>query len=78
MTMQSVSRSREANEGATYEHYLGLDAPVACTCDECGEPIRDGERYLCAAGVTLCELCADACWQTAEAEPMGDWEDDHD
>lgn len=36
------------------------ETPVACTCDNCGEPIRIGDEYYReAGGENLCMSCVD-------------------
>ena len=32
---------------------------VACTCDECGEPIYVGEKYYDIEDTVICEDCID-------------------
>ena len=45
--------------------------PIVYRCSACGEPVRQGERYLDICGMIVCEFCLDA--HTYEA-----WPDDCD
>ena len=33
------------------------------TCDECGEPIRDGDSYCLLNGYYFCEDCVNDSWR---------------
>lgn len=41
---------------------------VACTCDECGEPIYVGEKYYDIEDIVVCENCIEEFARTGEVD----------
>lgn len=41
---------------------------VACTCDECNEPIFVGDKYYEIADIVVCENCIEEFVRTGEVD----------
>ena len=54
--------------GYGFNDWLRRADPVAFECDECGEAIYVGERFLCFGTSRICQCCIDYAWEYAESD----------